>query len=183
MTTADSTPDSLYVLVNPRIPGEIKIGRSRTPFERAKQLSNGQNFRLVVKHLYKDKGFLEKTIHNKLKRRQVQEGAGTEWFKVSAKEADTLIKATIFEDSLSKEVKIETEEEIATKSAAGDAYFAQLLENELVWRIKNNLLPIPDYLTHLVEPGKDARFQEAAQSSLPSDQLQPEHPGQCHRRF
>jgi hypothetical protein len=95
-------PDALYIIENPRIPGEIKIGRSHNPEERARQLSSGQNFRLVLKRSYGEKGFLEKTLHHKLKHRRVEQGAGVEWFKVSVDQADILIKAAIVEDDLSK---------------------------------------------------------------------------------
>jgi hypothetical protein len=95
-------PDALYIMENPRLPGEIKIGRSHDPEERARQLSSGQNFRLVVKRSYGEKGFLEKTLHHKLKHRRVEQGAGVEWFKVSVDQADILIKAAIVEDDLAK---------------------------------------------------------------------------------
>jgi len=95
-------PDSLYIKENPRLPGEIKIGRSNNPEERAKQLSAGQNFRIVVKRSYGEKGFLEKTLHHKLQRRRVEHGPGVEWFNVSVDQADILVRAAIVEDDLSK---------------------------------------------------------------------------------
>ena len=97
------SPDALYIMENPRIPGEIKIGRSANPEERAKALSAGNNFRLAVKRTYEEKGFLEKTLHNRLKRRRVEEGAGIEWFSISVEQADLLIRAAILEEELSKE--------------------------------------------------------------------------------
>ncbi len=88
---------------NPRIAGEVKIGRSTNPEERAKSLSAGNNFCLAVRQTYEEKGFLEKTLHHRLKRRRVEEGAGVEWFRVSVEQADLLIRAAILEDELSKE--------------------------------------------------------------------------------
>jgi hypothetical protein len=102
-TEQQVSPDALYIMENPRIPGEVKIGRSTNPEERAKALSAGNNFRLVVKQTYDEKGFLEKTLHNRLKRRRVEEGAGIEWFGISVEQADLLIRAAILEDELSKE--------------------------------------------------------------------------------
>ena len=101
--TEQVSPDALYIMENPRIPGEVKIGRSQNPEERAKALSAGNNFRLVVKQTYEEKGFLEKTLHNRLKRRRVEEGAGIEWFRISVEQADLLIRAAILEEELSKE--------------------------------------------------------------------------------
>jgi hypothetical protein len=102
VVTEEITPDSLYIMENLRIPGEVKIGRSHNPEERAKQLSSGQNFRIVVKRSYGEKGFLEKTLHQKLKSRRVEQGAGVEWFKVSVEDADILIKAAIVEVDLAR---------------------------------------------------------------------------------
>ena len=100
--TQELLPDALYIMVNPRIPGEIKIGRSRNPEERAKQLCAGNNYRMVVKRTYGEKGFLEKTIHKKLKRRRVEEGSSVEWFRISVEQAEALIVAAIIEDDISK---------------------------------------------------------------------------------
>ena len=100
--TQELVPDALYIMENPRIPGEIKIGRSRDPEERAKQLCAGNNYRMVVKRTYGEKGFLEKTIHKKLKRRRVEEGASVEWFRISVEQAEALIVAAIIEDDISK---------------------------------------------------------------------------------
>ena len=100
--TQEFIPDALYIMENPRIPGEIKIGRSRDPEERAKQLCAGNNYRMVVRRTWGEKGFLEKTIHHKLKRRRVEEGAGVEWFQVSVEQAETIIAAAIIEDDISR---------------------------------------------------------------------------------
>ena len=100
--TQELVPDALYIMENPRIPGEIKIGRSRDPQERAKQLCAGNNYRMVVKRTYGEKGFLEKTIHKKLKRRRVEEGSSVEWFRISVEHAEALIVAAIIEDDISK---------------------------------------------------------------------------------
>ena len=100
--TQELVPDALYIMENPRIPGEIKIGRSRDPQERAKQLCAGNNYRMVVKRTWGEKGFLEKTIHKKLKRRRVEEGSSVEWFRISVEQAEALIVAAIIEDDISR---------------------------------------------------------------------------------
>ena len=100
--TQELIPDALYIMENPRIPGEIKIGRSRDPEERAKQLCAGNNYRMIVKRTYGEKGYLEKTIHQKQKRRRVEEGSSIEWFRISVEQAEALIVAAIIEDDISK---------------------------------------------------------------------------------
>ena len=57
---------------------------------------------MVVRRSYGCKGFLEKTLHQRLKRRRVEEGPGVEWFKVSVEQAGVLIEAAILEDELAR---------------------------------------------------------------------------------
>jgi hypothetical protein len=95
-------PDSLYIMVNPLLPEIVKVGRSAFPDRRARQLSAGQPFQVEVKRCYSSKGFLEKTIHQKLERLRVAGGSGMEWFKLSVEKAACLIEATILEDELAK---------------------------------------------------------------------------------
>ncbi len=92
--------DHLYIMENPRIRGEVKIGRSQTPEDRAKQLSSGNNFNLQVLQVFLGRGYLEQTIHLRLKCRRVENVAGREWFQVSRDQADTIIKSAILEDEL-----------------------------------------------------------------------------------
>ena len=83
--TADVLPsncDHLYIMQNPRIPDEKKVGRSINVEARAKQLSQCHNFRLQILKVYHCQGYLEATIHKRLRARKVTEGDGQEWFKV-----------------------------------------------------------------------------------------------------
>ena len=97
-STQERAPDSLYIMANPRIPGEVKIGRSHNPEHRSKQLSAGNNFCLQALRVYGGVGYLEKVTHQRLKCRRVENVAGTEWFQVSRDQADTVIKSVILED-------------------------------------------------------------------------------------
>ncbi len=83
-------------------PGLVKIGRSKCPEQRAKELSCSQPFYMELKHSYETKGFLEKTVHKKLENCRYVGGPGTEWFKLSVAQAACLIEATILEDELAK---------------------------------------------------------------------------------
>ena len=95
-----ASPDALYIMKNMRIPGEIKVGRSIHPEERARELSRGQNFTISVERVYGRKGHLEKLAHGRLKARRVEGAPGTEWFRLSVDEADTIIRGLIVEDEL-----------------------------------------------------------------------------------
>ena len=88
-------PDSLYIMSNSLLPDIVKIGRSSNPEERAKQLGTSHPFRLRVECSYGGKGFLEKSVHDRLKHRRVEGGLGREWYRLKAEQADTLIRASI----------------------------------------------------------------------------------------
>lgn len=101
----DDTPtegDMLYIMINPLIPHMVKIGRSGNPEARAKQLSQSQPFHIAVAHKYEHYCFLEKLLHDKLKKRCVVGGRGREWFNVELDQARLLVEAQILEHQLSK---------------------------------------------------------------------------------
>ena len=73
----------LYVLANPRIPGEYKVGRSRDAEQRREDLQNGQNFRMEIVATFPGNGYTEGLVHDRLAHSRVHEGAGREWFRAS----------------------------------------------------------------------------------------------------
>lgn len=102
-STADVLPprgDDLYIMQNPRIPDEKKVGRSINVEARAKQLSQSQNFRLQILKVYPCQGCLEATVHKRLKPRKVTEGDGQEWFKVDLDTLDMIVQGAIAESQL-----------------------------------------------------------------------------------
>ena len=96
----DTGADSLYIMSNSLLPDIVKIGRSSNPEERAKQLGASHPFRLRVECSYGGKGFLEKSVHDRLKHRRVEGGLGREWYRLKAEQADTLIRASIVDHEL-----------------------------------------------------------------------------------
>ena len=93
--------ESLYVLTNPRLPGEVKVGRAAYSLGRAQQMSAGHNFTLDVTHTYAHRGSLETAVHRRLAPYQVQCGS-REWFGLEPQQADLLVRATILEHDLSQ---------------------------------------------------------------------------------
>ena len=73
----------LYVITNPRIPGEYKVGRSKGVEQRRDDLQNGQNFRMEVVATFPGNGYAEGLVHGRLAHSRVHEGAGREWFRAS----------------------------------------------------------------------------------------------------
>lgn len=92
--------ESLYVFTNPRIPGEVKVGRAQDPTGRASTLSHGQNFRIQVNYTYECKGYLETAVHRRLAPWQVSAGPGREWFRMLPEDADLIIRALILEHNM-----------------------------------------------------------------------------------
>ena len=75
--------NDLYVMTNPRIPGEYKVGRSRTVEQRREDLQNGQNFTMKVVATSPGNGYAEGSVHERLAHSRVSEGPGREWFRAS----------------------------------------------------------------------------------------------------
>ena len=67
--------DDLYLIQSSNT-GMIKIGRSKTPSKRLKQLQTGNPNKLKLVASFKDQGWMEKNLHERLKDYR-QEG---EWF-------------------------------------------------------------------------------------------------------
>ena len=99
----DESADALYIMSNSLLPDMIKIGRSINPEDRARQLGASHPFRIKVECSYGGKGFLEKTLHDRLKHRRVEGGLGKEWFRLRPEQADTLIRASIVDNDLASD--------------------------------------------------------------------------------
>ena len=101
LTQADATQtDALYVMRNTRIPGMVKIGKSHTPEDRARDMARSHPFEMVICSTYEKWGFLEKLIHYKLRHRNVIGGSGREWYHVTPEQADRLIANVIVEQEI-----------------------------------------------------------------------------------
>ena len=75
--------NDLYIMRNTRIPGEYKVGRSKTVEQRREDLQNGQNFRMEIVATFPGAGYAEGLVHDRLAHSRVHEGAGREWFRAS----------------------------------------------------------------------------------------------------
>ena len=73
----------LYVMTNPRIPCEYKVGRSKGVEQRREDLQNGQNFKMVIVATFPGAGYAEGSVHDRLAHSRVHEGPGREWFAAS----------------------------------------------------------------------------------------------------
>ena len=73
----------LYVMTNPRIPDEYKVGRSKGVEQRCEDLQESQNFRMVIVATFPGAGYAEGSGHDRLAHSRVHEGPGREWFRAS----------------------------------------------------------------------------------------------------
>ena len=98
----EPTPkDDLYVMMNSRIPDEVKVGRSYDPVSRAKNLQQSHNFVMQILRVYPGRGYLEPVLHRRLKLRKVtDEGDGQEWFRIDMPTLDAIVQGTIAESQL-----------------------------------------------------------------------------------
>ena len=87
---------ALYVMENPRIPSELKVGRSRNPYMRARSMSRSHNFEMRVVAVFPEAGHLETLVHRRLAADRVP-GHSREFFRVSRKRAFSAISLAMAE--------------------------------------------------------------------------------------
>ena len=84
----------LYIMTNPRILGEYKVGRSNRVDLRRAGMCASQNFDMELLAVFFDLGRLESLVHAALESKRVQEGPGQEWFKGTFEEIVSAIILT-----------------------------------------------------------------------------------------
>ena len=84
-----------------KLPGVVKIGRSKRPKNRAYEMAAAQPFFVNVDRESPEVGFLELTVHKKMQPYRVEDGAGREWFHTSVEQADKIIQGEIAVHELS----------------------------------------------------------------------------------
>jgi hypothetical protein len=72
---------------NPRLPGELKIGRSSNVELRRRSLQSSQNFTIDVLAIFPGAGDLEPLVHKILSNCRVTGVAGREWFRCGTETA------------------------------------------------------------------------------------------------
>ena len=93
--------DHLYAMQQSRFGvGEIKVGKSHDPIQRAKELGKSQNFRMEILKIWHYQGHLEATVHRRLKARKVTSGDGQEWFQLDVQTLDFIVQGVIAESQL-----------------------------------------------------------------------------------
>lgn len=94
----------IYVLVNPGMPGLVKIGKSlRNPEERARELSSGTNvpfsFEVGYEKLVSNCDLAERLIHQKLS--NLRAAHNREFFMISLREAVSVVNRVLLDNKLS----------------------------------------------------------------------------------
>ena len=87
--------DTLYVMQYSFRRDIVKVGRSNNPEKRRRQLEGGQAFHVEILATFPGQGALEGQVHEALAAHRSEEGAGREWFNVTATEAIAVINTAI----------------------------------------------------------------------------------------
>lgn len=92
-----STQGYIYVLINPAMPGLLKIGlTTKTPEERVKELSSATgvpiNFILIYKEFFQNCATAEKAIHSHLEAQGYRFNKGREFFEAEPSDVINIIK-------------------------------------------------------------------------------------------
>jgi len=75
------TVDHLYIL-QMAVTGDLKVGRSKKPFARMKQLQTGAPHRLKLLVVARYQGHRESRVHDRMAKFRLS--GGSEWFSVDA---------------------------------------------------------------------------------------------------
>jgi hypothetical protein len=87
--------DTLYVMQYSFRRDIVKVGRSDNPEKRRRQLEGGQAFHVEILATFPGQGALEGQVHEALAAHRNEEGAGREWFNLSAAQAIAAITALL----------------------------------------------------------------------------------------
>jgi hypothetical protein len=87
--------DTLYVMQYSFRRDIVKVGRSDNPERRRRQLEGGQAFHVEILATFPGQGALEGQVHEALAAHRNEEGAGREWFNLSAAQAIAAITALL----------------------------------------------------------------------------------------
>jgi hypothetical protein len=79
--------DTLYVMQYSYRRDILKVGRSDNPEKRRRQLEGSHAFHVEILAMFPGQGELEGQVHEALAAHRNEEGAGREWFAVSATQA------------------------------------------------------------------------------------------------
>ena len=74
-------------MTNSLLPNDVKIGRSADVNQRRKSLEASQHFYIYVEAEFPGYGYLERDVHDLLKKYQVKNVKGKEWFRISVAHA------------------------------------------------------------------------------------------------
>jgi hypothetical protein len=94
--------DTLYVMQYSFRRDILKVGRSDDPERRRRQLEGGQAFHVEILAMFPGQGELEGQVHEALAAHRNDEGAGREWFAVSATQAIMAITSLMASDAREK---------------------------------------------------------------------------------
>ena len=100
--------DHLYVMIRSDAPSSlIKVGRSKDPQKRARDLESSQCFRMEVAIVFPNQGRHENKVLKTLRNKRTRGGRGQEWFNLPVRDAvpvitDILWPRTSITDDLDK---------------------------------------------------------------------------------
>ena len=86
----------LYVMERTDAPGIVKIGSSRDPERRRRELQDCHTFEMKLLAVFPGKGFLEHEVHHSLSHVRVPTGRGREWYYLTPAQAFVAVSNVAF---------------------------------------------------------------------------------------
>ena len=100
--------DALYVLHNSLAPHQSKVGRSKDPERRRRDMQASQNFTVHLDAVFPGRGWMEPLVHARLAPRRVPDVPGREWFEAPLADIlKTVANCVCAEEPLIKKMELE----------------------------------------------------------------------------
>ena len=100
--------DALYVMHNSLAPHQFKVGRSKDPERRRRDMQASQNFTVLLDAVFPGRGWMEPLVHARLSPRRVPDVPGREWFEAPLADIlKTVANCVCAEEPLVKKMELE----------------------------------------------------------------------------
>ena len=92
-----SGADDLYLMSLSVLDGIIKIGRSKSPTQRALQLQESSPFWVFPQVIWVNRGSDEKRVHEALRAYRIEDAPSREYFRLPIKAGSDLVEQTLYD--------------------------------------------------------------------------------------
>ena len=99
---ASGSTDDLYLMSLSLLHGVVKVGRSKSPTQRALQLQESGPFWIFPEVIWINRGQHEKLVHDALRAYRIEDAPSREYFRLPIKTASDLVEQVLYDPTIKK---------------------------------------------------------------------------------